>query len=508
MEKLIISQIMVFRLLIFIFCISTSVLCKSEIFISRVQNVSSSGVCDGKVTVVVSGTAGPFEISWPGGFVSDIMGEYTIPFGFCSGAYKLSVEDKTGCEKSLDFVIRECNHELENLFVEAEVMPLTSASSSDGKIMLAANTTKDVIISWAGPDGFTSNKFVLNGLSSGLYTAVISNGCEVIEREYEIKDCSDINVFAIYTEACQGKDDGGIRIFFEPGYLPISMIWRDIESTAGNPPRFPLTEGNALQSIRAGDFYNVEIDFGVCSISRTLELLQKDPEYVNATFCRNVEFCRGMPVDTVLLSFSSQTLFRSDATCFDVRSCENGTADVTPRARVEMLAYDFPSCWGLFRCTNERGRTIESNGDLYYCGPWFFTPCGCVWENIGLSVGAPNVSADNQEIDTLITGTNWEKAPVNLLEKEPHSSISVFPNPFTETLNFEFGEFLGMEKQSLSFQLFNILGISVFEESIHLSKTDQNGTLDVSQLLPGWYILNVFSDKKTIYQTNLLKVSN
>ncbi len=95
---------------------------------------------------------------------------------------------------------------------------------------------------------------------------------------------------------------------------------------------------------------------------------------------------------------------------------------------------------------------------------------------------------------------NWSEndtcdALVNITETSFNSKVRIYPNPFTDLINFEF-------QNEFMFQLYNISGIRVYKGKIDIN----NYILNLTYLPEGLYFYNIVSDDKMISQGKLIKV--
>lgn len=86
----------------------------------------------------------------------------------------------------------------------------------------------------------------------------------------------------------------------------------------------------------------------------------------------------------------------------------------------------------------------------------------------------------------------------SIKEGESNISIELYPNPTTDNvvLKIDESDFSGLE-----YSLVNLLGITVFNNSINSTETN----IDTSDLTASSYILNVLKEGKIIQSFNLIK---
>jgi N-acetylneuraminic acid mutarotase len=90
---------------------------------------------------------------------------------------------------------------------------------------------------------------------------------------------------------------------------------------------------------------------------------------------------------------------------------------------------------------------------------------------------------------------------VGLAENLKDNKFSVYPNPFTSEITFDFSELEG--KENLSVQLYNALGEKVFETDLG---KDSDTKIDLSFLEKGLYWAEILSGDKNMGSRKLVKV--
>ncbi len=502
---------------------------KSEIFISKIQNATNNSSCNGKISLVATGTAGPFDITWSTGSTLDISGEYEIPTGFCVGHHTIRVIDATGCEKILNAEIRNCAVVQGGLFVDADVTPLSSAGASDGEIMLAVNSVENVTVSWTGPGGFVSDQYSLVGLSAGTYTVEVSDGCEFSQIHYNVKTCDEIEIFSNQVMPCRYAADGRLTIFFENGYSALLSSWENGQ------------EGLTASGLMAGE-HSVHISFGGCVTERiiNLEELSDGPEFTTAhQFCQDVRYCKGTPVDTSQRSFETLFGWYADQTCVAFRGCSNGTALAEPRAPISDYYFEFNNtgerdpitgqlyspCWAFVTCPYmPAGSYARINGRIKsIC--LTVKNCICAFDNLGLSFpiepfrcSCGDCCADAQtslvmsQLDDTVKGDNYSIAEVddNLEDENILSSLTkdsnfsksalslrqepqVYPNPFTSSISLVLDDSLKLEMgRSVYLRMVNSLGQAVWNTQINGMPNGMESIMIPGDIPDGPYTLELF----------------
>jgi len=109
---------------------------------------------------------------------------------------------------------------------------------------------------------------------------------------------------------------------------------------------------------------------------------------------------------------------------------------------------------------------------------------------------------------TYVTGSNgnvsegveqpYEIYLVGISETELNIQLSVFPNPTTEKLTLQLGDY---NNQKLEYQLFDFQGIMVGQRTI----TENRVQIETSDLAAATYFLNIYQDNKQIQSFKIIK---
>jgi large repetitive protein len=179
-------------------------------------NISCFGAGDGRIDVMVSGGSGNFVYKWtgPNGFEA---GEPSI-FSLLPGIYKLTIYDENGCSLETD--------DLEilepaplNLNADQELyngLGISCFGNNDGGISIDPEGGSGIyVISWSGPQGFSSGEASIQNLIPGLYQVTVEdeNGCQITE-EFEVIEPELLEVFLEnrIDVLCFGESTGSIEL--------------------------------------------------------------------------------------------------------------------------------------------------------------------------------------------------------------------------------------------------------------------------------------------------------
>ena len=143
---------------------------------------------------------------------------------------------------------------------------ITCHEADNGSISLTpAGGAGSYMVTWTGPDGFTSNNEHITNLSPGNYEAVISdeNGCEITEQ-YSISEPEALSLQVIETinVLCFGEATGSITILVEGGIADTyTYEWtRNGLPISANSPK--------IDGLLAGEYSVKVIDANDCQISQ------------------------------------------------------------------------------------------------------------------------------------------------------------------------------------------------------------------------------------------------
>lgn len=200
-------------------------------------NVSCFGASDGSIDATITNGSGPYVFSWRGpdeiefANTEDISG---LPAG--DYAYELVVTDANQCSFFTMVTLTQPDSAL--LATATSTLyngfGTTCNGASDGAITLAiSGGNGGHTVSWSGPDGYASTSQDIAGLTSGTYTATVTdiNGCTaqqevVIAAPEPIVPTLNTSLFPGGTQlSCATAQDGSIEIVTTGGVQPFAYAW-------------------------------------------------------------------------------------------------------------------------------------------------------------------------------------------------------------------------------------------------------------------------------------------
>ncbi|MFD1551482.1 hypothetical protein DNU06_03745 [Putridiphycobacter roseus] len=196
-----------------------------------INPASCFGICDGSITISLSGGTAPYTYAWSQFVINQINGDGTPEItDLCKGIYSVLVTDANGCTVSLDSVqISEPPAVFNNNMV---VSNISCNGSSDGAIDLDIfGGTSPYSYTWNNGDSTES----IDGLSPGVYSVIVTdvNGCGLDENNILITEplpmLAPNNV--VSNISCAGICDGLIQLNVTGGILPYNYNWNTGDSS-------------------------------------------------------------------------------------------------------------------------------------------------------------------------------------------------------------------------------------------------------------------------------------
>lgn len=193
-----------------------------------ISNVSCSGICDGNVTMAVSGGTPPYTYLWT---PAPAAGQgSSAAFGFCAGPFSVLITDNAGCSVTRSYVMPE----------PLPLQVLTSFTASSCPVC-DGTATATVI----GGNGQYTFSWLLDGveistdqapvdLCGGLYTLIVRDvfGCEV-QRQLQIPSAVGEALTPVNGQTLCGNDcNGEVSVDFTCSLPDCVVQWFDAD---GNP---------------------------------------------------------------------------------------------------------------------------------------------------------------------------------------------------------------------------------------------------------------------------------
>ncbi len=146
---------------------------------------------------------------------------------------------------------------------------------------------------------------------------------------------------------------------------------------------------------------------------------------------------------------------------------------------------------------------FNSHSDTLFANPIATISNGMLYTNVplSLSVGTHILFARSRVTSGAWSHTNYVDSVVvdsvitNIVDLNNGSGVSVYPNPFVDKITVE-----PTNNETIRVMIYTVDGRILIDKVVN-----QIEELDAQTLSPGTYILNVWTDKKRIYRSTLIK---
>lgn len=227
------------------------------------------GMCNGSITVVASGSVGPYEFSWDTGMNWGTTNTLT---GLCEGNYNVWVKDANGC-------IVVFNYEIQTVIIDPVITTQTDIAcygTATGAVdidVLSGNPSTFSI----SPGSFPSiTSGIFTGLTSGIYTVTITDNASGCEETISIiiNELSSEPITVIVNElinSCPLQNTGLIDLNITGGVSPYNYGGDFTSSTLANVPAgsYDLILTDAVGCVYNQNFIVGEFDQINPTISQT-----------------------------------------------------------------------------------------------------------------------------------------------------------------------------------------------------------------------------------------------
>ena len=225
------------------------------------EHISCFGAFDGQITADVSGGVSPYEYSINGSSYT-----YNNVFSLLTeGTYSISYRDANGCTSSENIILTAPPQIQANIF---SFNNISCFGTADGAIDITIsggtqNTTPPFYnVSWSGPSYFSTNTDIMNLVTSGTYTSVITdaNNCSAFPISQYISSPQPL-IASVYSQdiSCYGYDNGLIDLDIVGGSSPYSVSW-----TGPNGFTSVLED---IQNLQFGNYTYDVIDQNGCGLN-------------------------------------------------------------------------------------------------------------------------------------------------------------------------------------------------------------------------------------------------
>lgn len=239
--------------------------------------IACHGSATGTIVLDIDGGAAPHAVLWsgPDGFGSS---DPSLT-GLSAGNYTAQVTDANGCGTTVNVTLTEP----EPLIVD--LVPSVFTGGNGVSCNGASDATIDAtvqggaggeVISWTGPNGFSSNAPSIGGLEAGTYQVQVTdmNGCTaeasitMTAPEPLALDpiAVDQNGFGI---SCHGSEDGSISLNPTGGTAPFNIEWSGPDGYVGN--------GTDISALAPGTYSATVSDANGCTATASVGITEPQP---------------------------------------------------------------------------------------------------------------------------------------------------------------------------------------------------------------------------------------
>ncbi len=221
-----------------------------------VTNPLCNGNTNGAINLTVSSGIAPYTYAWtgPNGFTASTQDITTL----AAGTYTVIVTD-AACTRTQSWNV------IEPAALAVTLTPSILAfgqnirchGGNDGTISSVINGgTAPYILSWSGPNGFSSSNTNISGLYAGSYTLTVTDahGCQTSATQALVEAAQlSASISGISNVLCFGDGLGGATVNGSGGMPPYSFTWNTspVQSTASATS---LAAGNYIATVT--DAYN------------------------------------------------------------------------------------------------------------------------------------------------------------------------------------------------------------------------------------------------------------
>ena len=190
-----------------------------------VTDISTCGLSDGAISLVVAGGSGTYSFNWTGPSIVDPAQQNQSNLG--RGFYSVTVtDDVSGCAEVLDIELKEPV----TFTLSTTKTDVTSTGGSDGAIDLTiTGGTGPFDVLWTGPNAFTSTSQDINGLFAGTYIGTVTDNGSGCTDAITVEILQPINALVLNATKTDvsicGAADGTINLLITGGSGSYEISW-------------------------------------------------------------------------------------------------------------------------------------------------------------------------------------------------------------------------------------------------------------------------------------------
>lgn len=392
----------------------------------------------GGIDITVTGGTSPYTYSWQSGQTTEDIS------GLVSGIYRVTVTDNAGCS-----VLTAINVPKKTIQASAKItQPLCYGDSTGSITVTPVDQTTTYTYSWSNGD--TDN--TLTDVPVGSYTVTITDasGCTRMLTYNITQPSAMVTSSVVSNTQCGAEGSYSIDLSVSGGSAPYTYVWstgetlQDLQNITSGTYSVVITDANKCTS-----FYSVTVN----SITVNWSCLIEVPTY--NMICNSVG------------NILNASVTDANQYSWSVTSSDNSWI-ITSDPSASSIAFTA----GNSNTTATFTLFITKDGCAKTCSYPVSTSCSIRDNNGG---GDPN-TGDPCSPDTVVTIADSttvlpEPTPSTIEEQSTDASVSVYPNPFETTLNFEW---VATADEIVRLEVLDALGRSLTEVFVgHVHKGER-----------------------------------
>ncbi len=271
-------------------------------------NATCFSVCDGSISIDVTGGTAPYQYLWSGnaGNTSDID-------LLCAGSYSVTITDANNCTQTYEVTISE---PVEFIAEAIEMNPVSCFGDNNGE---ASVTTNGNPISYTWSNNETTQ--TINNLTGGSYSVTVVNADNCTAESSiiinEPQSAISTNVFVETPISCNDGNDGEATIVVQGG-TGFTYSWSNGNNNA------------TANNLSEGIYYVTATDINGCLAMDSIQLVS--PEPIQASFttidvnCPDGDFSGMILIDTITGGSPSYLFSLDGANFYNAIQFDNLTA--------------------------------------------------------------------------------------------------------------------------------------------------------------------------------------
>lgn len=265
-------------------------------------DITCNGGTDGSIDLTVASSAMPVTVTWSalgGSAISPTINDEDINT-LAADEYSVTATDDNGCTAALSVILIEPNA----VSIDAIVTNPLCASSMDGEIDITVNDAilPLSVVSWTGPNGFTSSSEDINFLEVGQYCLHIedANSCS-LDTCITLTAPTGISIATSSIDSDCNAPSGQVSALASGGVPGFDYEWF---SDAGLTTSIGI--GDTQGSLGAGIYYVQATDQNGCTGTGQEEVIESNAPTVSIDATNDVD-CFGNSSGDIFISVTGGT---------------------------------------------------------------------------------------------------------------------------------------------------------------------------------------------------------